>query len=53
MPEYAKLHGMRGDILNALGRYGEGKTSYKTAIRLDPTNERIRANAATSKWYAE
>ena len=50
MPEYAKLHGMRGDILNALGRYSEGKTSYKTAIKLDPTNERIRANAATSKW---
>ena len=52
-PAYAKLHGMRGDILNALGRYNEGKDSYETAIRLDPTNERIRNNAATSrqiKW---
>lgn len=49
-PEYAKLHGMRGDILHALGRHDEGEKSYHTAIRLDPTNDRIRANAVTS-WF--
>ena len=50
-PTYAKLHGMRGDIMNALGRYREGKNCYETAIMLDPTNDRIRHNAATSEYF--
>ena len=43
MPEYAKLHGMRGDILYYLGRYDESEESFNRGIKLD---SRIKAYKA-------
>ena len=40
-PNYAKLHGIRGDILAKLGRYNECEDAYNEAIWLDPSDSRF------------
>lgn len=37
-PNYATAHHWRGELLNALGRFGEAEQSLRQALNLDPTS---------------